>query len=294
MRTMLLDVARRRGFTLVEMLAALTIAAILAGVMVKGGMMVVGMASNVLIVWEIAELNDAVEDFAVQFGDYPPDFHDQAAAIKFIQIHFPKCPPQNYPSLAGQSPASALYFWLAGPSGQGFSTDPTNPFASGGERRLGPFLRFAPNRVKTQGNVSQYFPPQVLHAAPYVYFRAGTKGYQGNEGYTSAHPYRDSQTRQWINADSFQILCAGQDGQFGAGNHFPGGDNYDKFNLDDISNFSRAGTMAQAMRAGNSAAPSTSQTKQPSRKRPSQPKPPEPPPQQPSAEEPPADQPAEQ
>ena len=230
MRTMLLDVARRRGFTLVEMLAALTIAAILAGVMVKGGMMVVGMASNVLIVWEIAELNDAVEDFAVQFGDYPPDFHDQAAAIKFIQIALSQVPAAELSaSLAGQSPASALYFWLAGPSGQGFSTDPTNPFASGGERRPGPLPPFRPQPREDAGQrFASIFLPKCYTPPPYVYFH-GTKGYQGNEGYTSAHPYRDSQTRQWINADSFQILCAGQDGQFGAGNHFPGGDNYDKF-----------------------------------------------------------------
>jgi len=290
--------ARRRGFTLVELLAAITITAILAGVLIKGGMTVVGLASNVLITWEIAQLNDAVEDFAVYFGDYPPDFHDPAAAIQFMQAHFPKCPATNYPNFALQNPSSALCFWLAGPSGQGFSTDPTNPFAAGGQRRIGPFIRFAPNRVQALGPLTQYFPPQILHPAPYVYFRAGKKGYLGNCGYQAARPYRNSQNGQWINADSFQILCAGQDGQFGAGNHFPAGDNYDKANLDDMANFSYGCTMAQAMRAGPSAIPPTPPAKQPAGKRPAELKPPEPPQQRPSeqppAEESAANEPAEQ
>lgn len=239
--------ARRRGLSLLELVAATTIAAVIAGVVLTGGMKVVALASNILIVWEIAQLNDAVEDFALQFGEPPPDFHDQAEVVKFMQGHFPQCPPQNYPTFAGQSPASALYFWLAGPNGRGFSTDPTNPFGNG-VRRIGPFIHFADNRLKKKDGVIQYFPPHVTSGgAPYVYFRAGAKGYQGNCGYPPARPYRDSETGRWINADSFQILCPGQDGVYGAGNHFPGGADYDKFNLDDIANFSQSGTMRQAM-----------------------------------------------
>jgi prepilin-type N-terminal cleavage/methylation domain-containing protein len=276
---------RRRGFTLVELLTAITISAILVGVLLAGGMKVVSVASNVLIVWEIAQLNDAVEDFAVRFGDYPPDFHDPAAVVTFVQNHFPKCPLKNYPSFAGQSPASALCFWLGGPNGDGFSTDPTNPFGNGGNR-IGPFIRFAPNRVKTKDGVSQYFPPQILGGAPYVYFRAGVKGYQGNCGYPPARPYRDSGTGQWINADSFQILSAGQDGVYGSGNHFPAGADYDKYNLDDIANFSRSGTMGQARsHAGQSASAPQPQGKQSGGKQP---------PKQPSEQEPTEQEPPEQ
>jgi hypothetical protein len=284
---------------LIELLVGLTITTILAGVAVKGGIMVVHVASNVLIVWEIAQLNDAVQDFAIHFGDYPPDFHDQDSTIQFIQQHFPKCPRKNYPCLAGQSPASALYFWLAGPNGQGFNTDPTNPFSLGGRQRVGPFISFAPNRVKTQGAVSMYYPPQIFNPAPYVYFRAGTKGYLGNCGYPPARPYRDSKTGAWINSDSFQIICAGQDGKFGSGNRFPGGENYDQANLDDISNFSFSGTMAQAKLAASvKSQEKQTDKKQPAKAKPAANKPPEPkppalPPEQPAAEEPAAGQPAE-
>jgi prepilin-type N-terminal cleavage/methylation domain-containing protein len=247
MRVTLIGSDRRRGLSLLEMTTALTISAIIAGVLLAGATKIVCVASNILAVWEIAQLNDAVEDFAAQFGEYPPDFHDPADAVRFMQQHFPKCPSANYPSFAGQNPASALYFWLAGPDGRGYSTDPTNPFGNG-VRRISPFIRFAENRLKKKDGVTQYFPPQIGGSgAPYVYFRAGMNGYQGNCGYSPARPYRDSTTGNWINAESFQILCAGQDGVYGSGNHFPAGADYDKFNLDDISNFSRAGTMQQAM-----------------------------------------------
>ncbi len=178
MRVISLGAERRRGFTLIELTIAITIIAVIAGVLLAGGMKIVTVASNVLIVWEIAQLNDAVEDFAIQFGDYPPDFHDQATTISFIQHHFPKCPAKNYPNLSGQSPASALYFWLAGPNGEGFSTDPTNPFQSGG-KRIGPFIRFAPNRVKTKDGVSQYFPPQILSGARIRLFSRGCERLPG-------------------------------------------------------------------------------------------------------------------
>ncbi len=297
MRVPLIGAKRRHGFTLLELTTALTITAVIGGILVAGGVKIVSVAGNILTVWELAQLNEAIEDFAVQFGEYPPDFHDPADAVRFMQQHFPKCPAANYPSFAGQSPASALYFWLAGPDGRGYSTDPTNPFGNGA-RQISPFIRFADNRLKKNGNVTQYYPPQSLASgAPYVYFRAGMKGYQGNSGYAPARPYRDSQTGQWINADSFQILSPGQDGVFGAGNHFPAGTDYDTHNRDDIANFSRGGTMQQAIpHSGQPAAAPKPPGKQPGGKQPPKQKQPEQPPleQQPPEQQPSEQQPSEQ
>jgi hypothetical protein len=278
------------------MTTALTITAVIAGILVAGGVKIVSVAGNILTVWELAQLNDAIEDFAVQFGEYPPDFHDPADAVRFMQQHFPKCPATNYPNFVGQSPASALYFWLAGPDGRGYSTDPVNPFGNG-VRRISPFIHFADNRLKKKGNVTQYYPPQAPPGgAPYVYFRAGMKGYQGNSGYAPARPYRDSQTGQWINADSFQILSPGQDGVFGSGNHFPAGSDYDTHNRDDIANFSRGGTMQQAIPHADQSAASKPQGKQSGGKTPPKQKQPEQPPieQQPPEQQPPEQQPPEQ
>lgn len=63
-------------------------------------------------------------------------------------------------------------------------------------------------------------------------------GYDGHPGFPPAKPYCNSKDRLWLKADSFQIISPGKDGRFGSGNHYPGGDNYDEANRDDISNFS--------------------------------------------------------
>lgn len=237
----------RRGVSLVELLTALTVTAVIGGIMIGGGMKVVTLATNARISIEISRLAGAIEDFAMYFGDYPPDFTNAAALEAFLRQHFPKCPRKNYPSFAGQSPASALYFWLAGPHGRGFSANPENPFDNG-PRRIGPFLDFARDRLKPMGNALHYVPPTLNGNAPYVYFRANKNGYAGNSGWPPARPYRDSETGLWIHPDSYQILCAGEDGRYGAGSHFPGGADYDEANLDDITNFSRGGTLEQAMK----------------------------------------------
>jgi hypothetical protein len=81
---------------------------------------------------------------------------------------------------------------------------------------------------------------------PYVYFRAEWKtGYSGNLGWGGAKPYCYSSDNKWVDADMYQILCAGQDGKFGAGHHFPGGDDYDNANMDDITSFSGSATLGQ-------------------------------------------------
>ena len=62
-----------------------------------------------------------------------------------------------------------------------------------------------------------------------------------------AKPYRDSVAGKWINPDTYQILSPGNDGKYGAGNHYPGGPDYDEANLDDITSFSRGETLGQAI-----------------------------------------------
>jgi hypothetical protein len=194
-------------------------------------------AGNSRILSDIYQLTQGLEAFSRQFGDYPPDFHDARVTMAFLQQAFPACPRENYPDLSGQSPGTALYYWLAGPKGNGFSANPQNPFDDG-PRRIGPFCKFKPLQLRAVNGTMQYFPLCNLTGAPYVYFRAGINGYDGHTGFPPARPYRDSRDGRWINSDSYQILCAGQDGKYGAGCHYPGGDDYDAANRDDITNFS--------------------------------------------------------
>ena len=164
---------------------------------------------------------------------------------KFLKRRFPKCPCQKYPDFFSYSPAAALYFWLGGPNGRGFSADPANPFGNGGAR-IGPFFKFTADQLKRVDGVMQYYPPRGIDGSPYIYFRGGVKGYDGHPGWLCAKPYRKSSDGSWINRDSYQILCPGADGQFGSGNHYPDGSDYDDANLDDIANFTQGDTMQQA------------------------------------------------
>lgn len=234
---------RFKGLTLVELLMVMMITAIMSAVVWKAATKTIDCYNNSRVSIEISQMSKALDTFAMQFGEYPPDFHDQMAVWKFLKARFPNCPHQKYPSFANHSPASALFFWLAGPNGNGFSANPANPFDKGG-RRLGPYFKFEHERVKMVDDVMLYIPPRSKTGTPYVYFR-GThdKGYNGHPGWETAKPYRDSVAGKWLEPDKFQILCPGNDGLFGAGNHYPGGPDYDDANYDDIASFSQGSTL---------------------------------------------------
>jgi hypothetical protein len=234
-----------RGITLVELLLALAALMIMASVAWKAGTSVIDRCNNSRVTAEIGALDRALVDFATEFGDYPPDFHDTIAVWKFLRGRFPKCPQSKYPDMCGQNPASALYFWLAGPNGRGFSTNPADPFGDG-KSRVGPFFKFVPEQLKNVDGLMQYYPPRGIDGSPYVYFRGGLKGYDSHPGWSPARPYRNSTDGAWIYAKTYQILSPGTDGKYGSGSRFPGGVDYDAANLDDMSNFSRGDTMGQA------------------------------------------------
>ncbi len=284
---MSLPIRHRAAFTLVELLTSLTITAVIGGILFVAGKQVCIHARNARILADMYRLTQGLEAFSQQYGDYPPDFHDAKVTAAFLQQTFPSCPAENYPDLTGQSPASALYFWLAGPSGNGFSANAKNPFDNG-SRRVGPFCRFAPAQVREANGTKQLFPLCNLSGAPYVYFRGGANGYDGHPGFPPARPYRDSRDGKWINSDSYQILCAGQDGKLGKGCHYPGGDDYDAANHDDITNFSGGPLLQTIVSCTTKAAPKWSPDGGPRAKRSVQrPAPrPQPPPSAEPAEEP--------
>jgi hypothetical protein len=239
----------RRGVSLVELILVIGAMMGVAALAWKAGAGAIRVANNLRVNIEIAGLQEAIENFNLQFGGYPPDFHDQESAREFFKAKFPKCPPENYPDPGAYGPDSALYFWLAGPRGRGFSANPANPFETGGKRRIGPFFKFDVERLRIVGRAVQYLPPRNGNGDPYVYFRGGPKGYDGHPGWKTARPYRDSKTGKWINPQSFQILCAGNDGKFGSGIQYPSGSDYDPNNYDDLANFTSGDTMRQAMPA---------------------------------------------
>lgn len=234
-----------RGFTLVEMLVVITIIGLLAALLTAAAWRAFVTAKNALIVAEIAKLDLAIQSFKENFGDYPPE--NQAAVTPFLNRAFPRY-LGTFPG-SGLTPETALVYWLSGPTGKGFSANKADPFDTG-STRIGPFYNFDATRVKD----GKYYPPGVTGGAPYVYFRASV-GANGKPKYSGtstcgAKPYKKSPATATdpppVNPNTYQILCAGRDGTYGAGIDFPTGSDYDNANYDDISNFSK-GTMEQAM-----------------------------------------------
>lgn len=62
------------GFTLVEILVAITVIAILAGMLIVGVFPALNRAKETAIQVELSTLERAVEDFKLKFGVYPPSF----------------------------------------------------------------------------------------------------------------------------------------------------------------------------------------------------------------------------
>jgi hypothetical protein len=245
MQTPVTRVRRRAGVSIIELMLALMAVMVLAGLAWKASKSALSVANNSRVTAEIGKLNDAMEAFAMRFGEYPPDFHDTNAVWKFLKTRFPKCPWQKYPDFCNYGPAAALYFWLGGPEGRGFSTNPANPFDNN-PSRIGPFFKFVPDQLKRIEGITYYYPPRGIEGAPYVYFRGGPKGYDTHPGYPPARPYRNSKSGDWINAKTYQILSPGADGKYGGGNHFPSGIDYDDANMDDMANFTQGDTLGGA------------------------------------------------
>jgi len=196
--------------------------------------------------------------------------------------------PPEITSVFKFRPDVALVFWLGGaqdPSGAfiGFSANPQNPFDSSANR-IGPFFNFqkalnnprfisqdhlTPPGLRGNSNISwnlyQYLPPNgQVQSQPYLYFKPvdgvyyAAELFMNNGTSITTLPYADSTAPgltannlpYFVNPTTYQLLCPGLDGKYGAyptpANApnptrwplYPGGTNYDSANgLDDMTNF---------------------------------------------------------
>jgi prepilin-type N-terminal cleavage/methylation domain-containing protein len=141
----------RKAFTLVEILTVIIIIGMLICLIGVGASHAIRYSREAAVIVEVKKLEQAIQEFKIEYGDYPPDFAniDRYAALRdvlrFIYTTWPRCkhlPADFQPTdiLGNQrelppeyNAGTALVFWFGGVKNEGgeyigFSKDPTNPF----------------------------------------------------------------------------------------------------------------------------------------------------------------------
>jgi prepilin-type N-terminal cleavage/methylation domain-containing protein len=269
----------RRGFTLIELLVAITIIAILIGLLFPAIQSVYSNVRRTQIQAEVNRLATAVASFKTKYGHTPPSFvvlcedpsdwatyPRERALIRELWPQFdfsvarnlnpdlnnpgsPTAPLDNdttdiYRIEAGE----ALVFFLGGlpvrdySSGQvqwslrAFTKNPQNPFSlANNANRDSPSYDFETSRFSDLDNdgFPEFLDSYPSQQNPLLYFSAyDGSGYRLTEfpgGSFPASPYLNgsNENAQPHNANTFQIISPGADGQYGpcgpyiAGNSAP-------------------------------------------------------------------------
>ena len=214
------------GFTLVELLVVIMIIALLAAMVTPAVMRARTSARNAAIKAEIDMLHMAIMNYKNEYGSFPPAVSAaglNSAAGKHVLRLFPR----SSPNPDSRSPDNAIVRWLGG-----YTSVPTDPFGSASGAPRQKLFDFDATRVTP---ADQYYP-SGKKGAPYVYIDSAsylvsgavpTWSLTGGTYFPLRQPTAsgtmNDPTQPALNADTFQILCAGQDEEFGTD--------------DDLSNF---------------------------------------------------------
>lgn len=256
--------SRRSAFTIIELVIVVGIMIILMGFVLPTLMDVLSLRGKTQTRVEIAEMDGVLTTkFLGEFKQYPPSmitlYENEADYPTFMSqmeedsrafIHkmFPALPTPwvgidwNGNGIVDTAPVTlygdqCLVFFLGGiplpqgaggPAVQGFSTNPQNPAAAGGPRRLPLFNFHSARLIDRFGNGfysyldahgKQSLAYFSAYNAPNGYDRYAASdcpglGFAGKE----LHPYAEGPGR-FLNPNSFQIISAGRDGNFGLGSN---------------------------------------------------------------------------
>jgi prepilin-type N-terminal cleavage/methylation domain-containing protein len=236
---------RSRGFTLVEVLVVILIVGMLAGLLLPAVMQALTKARNTAIKAEIDMLHMAIMNYKNEYGSFPPCFDPSGyssagSASKHLARLFPRC---VNPTATGEgefasasepiTPFTAIVSWLGG-----YTNNPMFPLTGGDRKRLFDF-----DQARISPTLS-YFPPKNPNS-PYIYITSDQYLWDHDNNPTTPPVVRyfpppggayyghrippaggnnfAVATQPAFNPDTFQILCAGRDGEFGTD--------------DDLSNF---------------------------------------------------------
>ncbi|MCH2179543.1 MAG: prepilin-type N-terminal cleavage/methylation domain-containing protein [Mariniblastus sp.] len=236
----------RRGFTVVEVLVAITIIAILAAILTPVVGSALRRANEFAIESEMSQLDLAIEHFKSDNGFYPPSFASFDSADDILPYLNRLAPNhaegnggvgtrlKNWWDQVGSdlakkdasgdlvNPGASLVFWLSGiaKNKQYPLTLPADGLvALSGYNRLdenverNAYFEFSADRLDTPPNADtvkiQHYLQARGPAEPYLYLDSGSYGTAG--GYCE----NGNPPQPFFNPTSFQLVAAGLDGQIG-------------------------------------------------------------------------------
>ena len=263
----------RRAFSLLEILIALAIVGVLVGLAVPGFAVLRSRANDSAIGWEISDLSRALEIYKRDKGDYPPSMgEDYSAANRnrtICEQHLRTCYPRAtkrakdyfYDYIAPElDQDEAIVFWLSMTT-----VDEQDPFplaVINCSPIPKPWFRAAPPRLyysfredrlwDTPDDPDSFPAYRPLHCQGTTFVHIDARYYRfhltpATAAISAVQPYFDSDGKP-IHPSSFQIITAGQDGDYGSLydavanpsllKSFPSGNNLRAADFDNLTNFS--------------------------------------------------------
>jgi prepilin-type N-terminal cleavage/methylation domain-containing protein len=275
---------RSRGFTLVEMLVVIGIIAVLVALLMPAVMAAVNSGRRTRMATELAQLKDAIEKYKNEKGDYPPNLRgDPQVVLRHIRRCYPRISANDYnlvftTDMSGNlvvraaqqlDEGESLVFWLSKTC-----NSPQFPFTGVSSGNV-KYYDFPEQRlVDEDGDGNFSFRPEYAKDSFYLYVDARSyywyipelvdpmnspnPCYAESSATLFAVPYWSEtvantntmlplcQQLKPMEATTYQILCAGQDGEFGYDpsappteiKMFPSGANYSRGDRDNLTSFS--------------------------------------------------------